>query len=318
MPSANSLATMHPVRVVAQRTGLSPDVLRAWEKRYSVVQPVRSAGGQRLYSDADLERLSLLARAIAGGRNIGQISELSLRDLENLITEDETQRASSARTAAGRQLRASCFLTLAMNAVAELDMFELEEVLRRATMHLSTVVAIDEVIVPLLHEVGKKWAAGEITPAHEHLGSVAVRRVLAWMQSSAVVPANAPVAVVGTPADQRHELGAKIVATTTSYESWKVVYVGSDLPAESIAVAAKQSGARLIALSLIYPTHCPHMLEQLRAIREMVPPEVLIVTGGTGAQAQRDMIAAYGIRVLTDLPEYRILLRSLHPTPLGL
>jgi DNA-binding transcriptional MerR regulator/methylmalonyl-CoA mutase cobalamin-binding subunit len=309
---------MHPVRVVAQRTGLTPDVLRAWEKRYSVVRPVRSAGGQRLYSDADLERLSLLARAIAGGRNIGQISGLSIRELESLITDDETQRANSARTAEGRQLRASCFLSLAMKAVADLDMFELEEVLRRATMHLSTVVAIDEVVVPLLHEVGDKWAAGEITPAHEHLGSVAVRRVLAWMQSSAVVPANAPVAVVGTPADQRHELGAKIVATTTSYESWKVVYVGSDLPAESIAVAARQSGARLIALSLIYPTHCPRMLEQLRSVRDMVSPETLIVTGGTGAQAQREVIAAYGMRVLTDLAEYRILLRSLHPTPLGL
>lgn len=318
MTPSQSVAAMHPVRVVSQRTGLSPDVLRAWEKRYSVVQPHRSTGGQRLYTDADLERLSLLARAIAGGRNIGQISDLSLHELEDLITADETERANSSRTSHGRQLRASCFLSLAMNAVASLDMFELEEVLRRATMHLSTVVAIDDVIVPLLHEVGKKWATGEITPAHEHLGSVAVRRVLAWMQGSAVVPANAPVAVVGTPADQRHELGAKIVATTTSYESWKVVYVGSDLPVESIAIAAKQSGARLIALSLIYPYNCPHMLEQLRAIREMVPPEVLIVTGGKGAQTQRDVIAAYGIRVLADLPEYRILLRSLHPAPLGL
>ena len=318
MPPAQTSAALHPVRVVAQRTGLSPDVLRAWEKRYSVVQPLRSDGGQRLYTDADLERLSLLARAIAGGRNIGQISDLPLGELQNLITADETERANSSRTAQGRQLRASCFLSLAMNAVSQLDMFELEEVLRRATMHLSTVVAIDEVIVPLLHEVGKKWASGEITPAHEHLGSVAVRRVLAWMQSSAVVPANAPVAVVGTPADQRHELGAKIVATTTSYESWKVVYVGSDLPAESIAVATKQSGARLISLSLIYPTTCPHMLEQLKAIRELVAPEVLIVAGGKGAQTQRDAIAAYGIRVIADLPEYRILLRSLHPTPLGL
>jgi DNA-binding transcriptional MerR regulator/methylmalonyl-CoA mutase cobalamin-binding subunit len=316
MPPAQS-AVLHPVRVVAQRTGLSPDVLRAWEKRYNVVQPHRSSGGQRLYTDGDLERLSLLARAIAGGRNIGQISDLPLRELEALITADETQRANSARTVEGRQLRASCFLSLAMNAVAELDMFELEEVLRRATMHLSTAVAIDDVIIPLLRDVGLKWKAGEITPAHEHLGSVAVRRVLAWMQSSAVVPANAPVAVVGTPADQRHELGAKIVATTTSYESWRVVYVGSDLPAESIAVAAKQSGARMIALSLIYPTQCPHMLEQVKAIRDQVAPEVLIVTGGSGAMAQREAITACGVRVLADLSEYRILLRSLHPSPLA-
>ena len=316
MPSAES-TSLHPVRVVAQRTGLSPDVLRAWEKRYRVVRPHRSSGGQRLYTDADLERLALLARAIAGGRNIGQIVGLSLRELEGLITADETDRASSARSNEGRQLRASCFLNLAMTAVTNLDMFELEEVLRRATMHLSTVVAIDEVIVPLLHEVGKKWECGEITPAHEHLGSAAVRRVLAWMGASAVVPANAPVAVIGTPADQRHELGAKIAATTTSYESWKVIYIGSDLPAESIAIAARQAGARLVALSLIYPVDCPHLLEQLKRLRDTLTPETLLITGGNGANTHKEQLTEWGIRVMANLAEYRILLRSLHPSPMG-
>ena len=316
MPPAQS-NPLHPVRVVAQRTGLSPDVLRAWEKRYSVVRPHRSSGGQRLYTDQDLERLALLARAITGGRNIGQISGLSLRELEGMITADETERANAARTVQGRQLKASCFLSLAMTAIANLDMLELEEVLRRATMHLSSAVAIDEVIVPLLHQVGNKWESGEITPAHEHLGSAAVRRVLAWMSSSAVVPANAPVAVIGTPADQRHELGAKIVATTTSYESWKVVYVGSDLPAESIASAARQAGARLIALSLIYPTESSGLLQQLKQLRDAVGPEVMLVTGGKGAQTHKEQLNAWGIRVMADLPEFRILLRSLHPAPLA-
>ena len=65
--------TLHPMRVVSQRTGLSPDVLRAWEKRYGVVLPQRTDGGQRLYSDSDLARLSLLARAIAGGRSLSLI-----------------------------------------------------------------------------------------------------------------------------------------------------------------------------------------------------------------------------------------------------
>jgi DNA-binding transcriptional MerR regulator/methylmalonyl-CoA mutase cobalamin-binding subunit len=313
----DQFSSLHPVRVVAQRTGLSPDVLRAWEKRYSVVRPHRSTGGQRLYTDADLERLALLARAITGGRSIGQISALSLRELEGLITADETERANSSRTSEGRQLKASYFLSLALTAVTNLDILELEEVLRRATMHLSTAVAIDEVIVPLLHEVGCKWEAGEITPAHEHLGSAAVGRVLAWMGSSAVVPANAPVAVIGTPADQRHELGAKIAATTTSYESWKVVYVGCDLPAESIAMAARQAGARLIALSLIYPVNCPHLLEQLKTLRDTTGPEVVLVTGGKGAQTHKEQLTGWGFRVLADLREYRILLRSLHPAPLG-
>jgi DNA-binding transcriptional MerR regulator/methylmalonyl-CoA mutase cobalamin-binding subunit len=310
-------ATLHPVRVVAQRTGLSPDVLRAWEKRYRIVRPHRSTGGQRLYSDADLERLVLLSRAITGGRNIGQIAELSLLELQSLITADETDRASTARTIEGRQLRASCFLSLAMRAVEVFDMFELEEVLRRATMHLSTAVAIDQVIVPLLHEMGRRWEYGEISPAHEHLGSAAVRHVLAWMSSSAVVPTNAPVAVVGTPADQRHELGAKIVATTTSYESWKVVYIGSDLPVESFDVAVRKAGAKIVGLSLIYPVECPRLLDQLKQLRAVIPPEVVLVTGGKGAQFHAESLTRSGIRVLKDLAEYRILLRSLHPAPMA-
>ncbi len=67
-------SSLHSVRVVARRTGLTPDLLRAWEKRYRVVQPVRSAGGQRNYSDADIERLQLLVKVTAAGRSIGQVA----------------------------------------------------------------------------------------------------------------------------------------------------------------------------------------------------------------------------------------------------
>ena len=78
----------HPIRVVAQRTGLSTPVLRAWERRYSVVIPSRSNGGQRLYSDADIRRLHLLATAVDGGRSIGLIADLEPPQLEALIDED--------------------------------------------------------------------------------------------------------------------------------------------------------------------------------------------------------------------------------------
>jgi len=78
----------HPMRLVVLRTGLTPDLLRAWEKRYGVVTPVRSHGGQRMYSDADVERLSLLARAVKGGRAIGQVAKLPLRELQRIVEKD--------------------------------------------------------------------------------------------------------------------------------------------------------------------------------------------------------------------------------------
>ena len=65
----------HPMRVVTRRTGLSADLLRAWERRHEVVKPSRSMGGRRLYSDDDIERLRLLYRATLAGRSIGQVAE---------------------------------------------------------------------------------------------------------------------------------------------------------------------------------------------------------------------------------------------------
>ena len=85
MNSEREGVARHPIRVVSRRTGLSPALLRAWEKRYRVVTPSRSEGGQRLYSDEDVHRLALLQWVVEEGRNISQVSSLSLERLEALV-----------------------------------------------------------------------------------------------------------------------------------------------------------------------------------------------------------------------------------------
>src|SRR6476620_11714298 len=79
----------HPIGVVSERTGLTADVLRVWERRYGVVEPKRSAGGQRIYSDADIERLSLLHRATRGGHGISPVAPLSKARLEDIVRDVE-------------------------------------------------------------------------------------------------------------------------------------------------------------------------------------------------------------------------------------
>src|SRR4051812_28560881 len=88
----------HPIAVVAQRTGLSQDVLRVWERRYGAVTPSRSPNGLRLYSDTDIERLLLLRSATRAGRSIGQIASLPMGELEALVTEDEAARDKRGRS----------------------------------------------------------------------------------------------------------------------------------------------------------------------------------------------------------------------------
>ena len=304
----------HPVRVVTQRTGLSADVLRAWEKRYGVVAPDRSSGGQRLYSDEDVERLSLLRRATAAGRNISQIATLAIEELEDLVQEDQSQQVQTGATLTSRGAEAEHYLEASLQAIKRFDAVELESLLRRAAMQLSGAMVIDEVIVPLLRELGESWHRGEITPAHEHMGTAAIRRVLAWISGSAIVSAQAPTVVVATPTNQRHELGAKIVATTASTEGWRVVYLGSDLPADAIAAAAIQTGATVVALSMIFPVDDPGLVGEVSRIRQLLPQQIPLLVGGPAATTHEGDFSHHGIRVIADLPHLRVLLRSLNPS----
>ncbi|HRQ78930.1 MAG TPA: MerR family transcriptional regulator, partial [Gemmatimonadaceae bacterium] len=212
MPASPGL---HPVRIVSQRTGLTADVLRAWERRYGAVTPVRSPGGQRHYSDADIERLSLLSRASRAGRQIGQLVPLANAELQRMIEEDERQ--SRQRVGVGPDQPAiESYLSSALIAVEEFDAQRLEQTLRSAVLRMPSDEVLDEVIAPLLFTIGSLWHQGLLRPANEHLATTTIRRVLVWMADLAVADQRAPLLIVGTPAQQLHELGAMLAATTAA------------------------------------------------------------------------------------------------------
>ena len=92
----------HPIRVVARRTGLSPELLRVWEKRYGAVEPGRTKTGRRVYSDKDIERLSLIRKVTLSGRRVGEVSALPIEALEALSHEDEKSAAMTRRLSRAR------------------------------------------------------------------------------------------------------------------------------------------------------------------------------------------------------------------------
>ncbi|HEX2188656.1 MAG TPA: MerR family transcriptional regulator, partial [Longimicrobiaceae bacterium] len=145
--SAERHVPRHPIRVAADRTGLSLDLLRVWERRYGVVSPGRTEDGQRLYSDADVERLRLLRRATERGRSIGRVAKLATEELGELVREDEAARVAGA-PAVGRG--AGAHLERAVAAVREMDPAGLETGLRRAVVALSAAEFVDGVAAPLL------------------------------------------------------------------------------------------------------------------------------------------------------------------------
>lgn len=312
--SAPSSLQRHPIRVVTVRTGLSPDVLRVWERRYGAVHPARSAGGQRLYSDADIERLTRLHQATRAGRTISQVVDLPDAEIDGLVAGDEAARAQRAAAVAPRDgdAAADASLSSALDAIRELDAEALEQLLRRAAVRFGAEPFIAQVLAPLLARIGEQWESGALGIAHEHAASGVVRRLLNWIISAFSVPADAPVLVIATPAGERHEFGAMLAAATAAGLGWRGRYLGSDLPADAIATAARQTDARCVALSLVHGGPRAEVVAELVALRSALGADVPIVAGGGGATSlstkQRD-----GVHVVADLRDFAELLRRLAP-----
>lgn len=296
----------HPIRVVAQRTGLSTPVLRAWERRYGVVSPSRSDGGQRLYSDADIRRLQLLATAVDGGRSIGLIADLELPQLEALIDEDRETPVHPIGDLVAPDVER---VRIALDHIEQMRTDDLEQFMMRCAVELRPHELVEGLMVPLLQEIGRGWQAGRLGPSTEHIASVAIRRFLEWMSSTNQKDAAAPLALTGTPAGQRHEFGALLAGVVAAYEGWRVRFLGPDLPAAEIARAADKLGARMVALSAVHPRLDSNGVQEVLDIRRRLPPSVKVVIGGAGADAHRDLWREAGIVSPQTFSDFRDNLR---------
>jgi len=313
----------YPVRLVALRTGLTPHVLRAWERRYGVVVPSRSEGGQRLYSERDVERLRLLRRLTERGHAISRLAALPLDELNRL---DAALPSREAEAVAGRPARggpygavevsreaAGEFAAGALRATRRLDAAELQALLERAAVTLGVPAFLDAVVAPALEEIGHGWTERSVTVAQEHMATDVFRRVLGWLLRVYEAHGTAPRLTVATPPGQRHELGALMVAASAAAEGWAVTYLGPDLPVADLLSAAAQTGARAVGLSVVYPSDEVRLRAIVQETRAGLPEGVPLVIGGAAAAEVLPEAGAAGVLVMDSLSEFRALLQRLAP-----
>lgn len=301
----------HPIGVVAERTGLSPDVLRVWERRYRAVEPSRSLDGQRTYSDADVERLRLLRLATMAGRTISQVARLNTEELARLVREDEAARQQADRQT-GSALLASVRedVERALELARAVDASRLESFLRRAAAASGMPVFLDGLAAPLLRRMGEEWEAGRLTPAQERVATAIIQRVLEGAIQFLVAPSDAPNLLLATPAGEHHVMGSVLAATAAAAEGWRVTYLGPDLPAGEVAAAAVAVEARAVGVSIVYPRDRDHVLGELRALRSRLPASVPLIAGGVGAGVLVTELRGAGIQVVQDFSQFRAALRA--------
>jgi DNA-binding transcriptional MerR regulator/methylmalonyl-CoA mutase cobalamin-binding subunit len=304
----------HPIGVAAERTGLSPHVLRVWERRYRAIEPTRTDGGRRLYSDADIERLRLMALATAAGRGISQVARLPTKELTRLVRDDEEARRQLGTTDRARASRtigaAADDVAAARGRARSLDAVGLERVLRRSAALVGASAFLDTVATPLLRQIGDDRNAGQLAPGEEQLVLVALRRVIESIVPILIESIEAPNLLVATPAGDRHEIDAVMATAVAAIENWRVTYLGPGVSVGEIAVAAALHAARAVSVTLPRGSTDDPLLSELRTLRSRLAARVPLLVGGAGALDVATELRGSGIKVIENLSDLRLALRG--------
>lgn len=258
---------------LSRRTGVSPELLRAWERRYGLFEPDRSPGRFRLYSDADVSRVEAMRSQIAHG----------------LSAAEAARRVLAAAPAPARREDAPALEepTRALrDALVAFDETGAHAALDQLIASLSLETFLQAVVLPLLQEIGEGWEAGEITIAQEHFASNLIRgRLMAlgrgWGRGSG------RHALLAAPAGEQHDLGLVVLALMLRDHGWRVTFLGADAPIATVTDTARRLAPEVVVLALLKP------LELDRdTVRELARgPRVLI--GGAGAS--RELADALGV-----------------------
>ncbi len=304
---------MHPIRVVARKTGLSTFIIRAWEKRYNAVEPQRTDTNRRLYTDEDIEKLSLLRDATKAGYRIGEIADLSIEQLREMVSDLKFAEPSAADKSRPKPStpRARDYVDRCLEAISRFDNVELEDLLAQTVIDMGELATLDNVVIPLLHEIGDRWERGDFRTAQEHMASAVLRTFVGNLISTHTVSKSAPHICVTTPAGQLHENGALIAAAVASAHGWRVTYLGPNLGAEEIAGAARTKGSRAVALSIIYPVDDPHMNNELTKLRKFLGDDIELIVGGFGAPHYDQAIEKADSKYLRNISEFASVLQKI-------
>jgi MerR family transcriptional regulator, light-induced transcriptional regulator len=244
----------------ARRVGLSAAVLRAWERRYGLLEPVRSAGGFRLYTSEDAERVARMQQGLDQGLSAAQAARAA---------------RASARPSEGLLENAAERL---LEAIHTYDETAVHEVLDESFAAFGLEAVLRQLILPALAEVGREWEQGTLAVSQEHFASNVVRaRLLSlarlWGRGGR------PVALLACAPGEQHDISLLAFGLVLRSHGWRIVFLGADTPIATLAHAAEGTRPALTVLASFDPTRLEVESAAIRRLARQVP----LVLSGPGA-----------------------------------
>jgi MerR family transcriptional regulator, light-induced transcriptional regulator len=253
----------------SERVGVSPDLLRAWERRYDLLCPDRSSGGFRLYSDEDVARVERMADHLRRGLSAAQAARFAL---------DPDQQGGPGPAADALSPQDGLeHLDAALHAFDEVAA---HDVLDRLLSSLPLETVLRDVVLPYLARVGARWAEGEVTVAQEHFASSILRgRLLALARDWGT--GAGPLALLAAPPGEDHDLALLVFGLVLWRRGWRITFLGADTPPDALSDTVARVGPELVVVATVDPAALERAGEELAALSA----GVALALGGPGATA---------------------------------
>jgi DNA-binding transcriptional MerR regulator len=253
---------------LSRRTGVSPELLRAWEQRYGLLRPTRSDGGFRLYTADDERRIAIMRSHLDRGLSAAEAARLTL-DEERAPA--ESGRIPMLERTAG-ELRA---------ALDALDEGAAQSALDRLLSAFSTETVLREVVLTYLRELGERWERGDASVAQEHFASQILRgRLLGlargWDRGTG------PRALLACMPGELHDLGLITFGLGLRDRGWRITFLGADVPLDTLADAVAALRPRAVVLSATTPERFASPRGALRRLARSAP--LWIAGAGAGPE----------------------------------
>jgi MerR family transcriptional regulator, light-induced transcriptional regulator len=262
----------YSIRVASRLTGISADKLRIWERRYGFPSPVRTATGLRVYTDDDVQRLLLVARAMEAGYRAGDAIAESPEKLKRVVSEAAEPRDSQPAAVVDVQE------FLRMLRADEIE--PLRDGLRQAVASLGPKRFVTDVAAPLVQATGDAWHDGRITVRHEHLLSATLSTQLRLLLAAYEQPRGGPVILLTTLPHEQHGLGIEMAALYLALNGFTIRMLGVDTPIAEVVEAALGLRADVVGISVSTAADPRATGTALRSLLGKLPGHVELWLGG--------------------------------------
>ena len=296
------------IRVVSNRTGIAADTLRMWERRYGFPRPARRPGGSRVYSEDDVARLHLVARAVNAGFRPSEVVSLPSADLTKLVdasiadTSPRGNGTASARKATGQTVGPAPSLDAVIDALRGDDIANVRSLLRAASVSLGPRAFITELAHPLAVRVGELWAQGVLEVRHEHLASACLTSQLHLLLGALDDGERSPSVLLATLPGEPHLLGLDMVAVYLAANLAAPHVLGADTPPAQIVSAAIAFDVDAVGISISPAAERRAAARALKLLVETLPSSIELWLGGAGAPGVA-AASAPSARITTTWPE---------------